>query len=183
MSRQSDLIDYVFEGRAGPLSGEVLGWMEESARFNDFVEAYRDKIRKKIRTTPDFESLLDVRSELEVAYRLLNDRRLSLIYEPYASARRRGPDFAVTYRANLIFNVEVARLRMDVNGFNEGNLQKIEDRILRLLLYKLGQMQPGMANLLTIHTREELARSIDLGGLMQEIKTRVEGKDPAFSST
>jgi hypothetical protein len=41
-------------------------------------------------------------------------------------------------------------------------------------------MQPGMANLLVIHTREELARSIDLGRLMQEVKTRAEGKDPTF---
>lgn len=37
-----------------------------------------------------------------------------------------------------------------------------------------------MANLLVIHTRDELARSIDLGRLVQEIKIRVEGKDPAF---
>jgi hypothetical protein len=41
-------------------------------------------------------------------------------------------------------------------------------------------MQPGMANLLVIQTREALARSIDLDRLMQAVKTRVEGKDPAF---
>jgi hypothetical protein len=41
-------------------------------------------------------------------------------------------------------------------------------------------MQPGMANLLVIHTREELRRSIDLGRLMQEVKTRAEGSDPSF---
>lgn len=49
----------------------------------------------------------------------------------------------------------------------------------RVLLNKLGQMQPGMANLLVIHTREEFARSIDLSGLMQNIKTSIEGKDPS----
>ncbi len=53
---------------------------------------------------------------------------------------------------------------------------------MRILLDKLGQMQPGMANLLVISTQEELARSIDLARLMQEVKTRVEGKDPAFYS-
>jgi len=37
-----------------------------------------------------------------------------------------------------------------------------------------------MGNLLVIHTREELVRSIDLGRLMQEVKTRAEGKDPSF---
>ncbi len=107
-----------------------------------------------------------------------------MAYEPYASAKRRGPDFAVTYRANLIFNIEVARIRAEeVDGAAGGSaidLPRKEERILRILLDKLGQMQPGMANLLVIHTREELARSIDLGRLMQEIKTRVEGKDPSF---
>ena len=60
------------------------------------------------------------------------------------------------------------------------DLARKEERIFRILLDKLGQMQPGMANLLVIHTREELVRIIDLGRLMQEIKTRAEGKDPAF---
>ena len=180
MSRQGELIDYVFEGRGEPLSGEVLCWMDASARFTVFVEAYRDKIRKKIRVTPDAESLLDVRSELEVAYRLLKDRRLSVAYEPYASARRRGPDFAVTYRVNLIFNVEVARVRVAETGLEGLDLPRREERLMRLFLYKLGQMQPGMANLLVIHTREELARSIDLGRLMQEVKMRTDRKDPSF---
>jgi hypothetical protein len=41
-------------------------------------------------------------------------------------------------------------------------------------------MQPGMPNLLVIHTRQELARLLDLGTLMQEIKSRAERKDPSF---
>jgi hypothetical protein len=124
--------------------------------------------------------MLDLRSELEVAACLLNDRHLAVAYEPYASAKRRGPDFAVTYRSNLVFNVEVARLRVEENEEEGIDLARKEDRILRILLYKLGQMQPGMANLLAIHTREELARSIDLDRLMQSLKIRVEGKNPAF---
>jgi hypothetical protein len=35
----------------------------------------------------------------------LKDRRLAFAYEPYASEKRRGPDFSVTYRANLVFNL------------------------------------------------------------------------------
>ncbi len=87
--------------------------MEASSRFTAFVETYRDKIRKKIRVTREPASVLDLRGELQVAYCLLNDRRLAVAYEPYASAKRRGPDFAVTYRANLMFNIEVARIRVD----------------------------------------------------------------------
>ncbi len=192
MTLQADLIAYVFEGHAHPLSGTLLQWMEASSRFTAFAETYRDKIRKKIRVNREPESMLDVCSELELAYNLLNDRRLAVAYEPYASEKRRGPDFAITYRANLVFNVEVARLRVEeslVNGsdlereterVSESERMRKEQRIIRILLDKLGQMQPGMANLLVIHTQEALARSIDLGGLMQGVKTRVEGKDPAF---
>ncbi|RPI25542.1 MAG: hypothetical protein EHM70_19960 [Chloroflexota bacterium] len=180
MTKQADLIAYVFEGQPHLLSGALLQWMEASARFTAFVEIYRDKIRKKIRVTREPESILDLGGELEVAYCLLNDRRLAVAYETYASAKRRGPDFTVTYRANLVFNVEVARIRVEQSGVGEINLPRKEERIQRILLDKLGQMQPGMANLLVIHTREELARSIDLDRLMQEVKTRAEGKNPSF---
>ena len=176
MAKQADLIGFLFEGQPHLLSDELLQWMESSPRFTGFVDTFRDKIRKKIRTALNPESALDLRAELEVACCLLNDRRLAVAYEPYASAKRRGPDFAVTYRANLVFNLEVARFRAEESR----QASRIEVRILRILLGKLGQMQPGMANLLVFHTRAELARSIDLPGLMQDVKTRVEGKDPTF---
>jgi hypothetical protein len=181
MTKQhADLIAHVFEGQPHLLSGELTQWMEASARFTAFVETYRDKIRKKVRTTREPESALDLRGELEVAYCMLSDRRLAVVYEPYLSAKRRGPDFAVTYRANLVFNIEVARMRVEDNGVVGHDLPRKEERFLRIVLYKLGQMQAGKPNLLVIQTREELARSLDLGGLMQGIKTRVEGKDPSF---
>lgn len=178
MTKQADLIAYVFDGQPHLLSGELTQWMEASSRFTAFVETYRDKIRKKIRLAREPESALDLRGELEVAWCLLGDRRLAVAYEPYASAKRRGPDFAVTYRANLVFNVEVARMRSEDK--EQHDRARNEERFLRILLYKLGQMQPGMPNLLVIHTRQELARSLDLDKIMQEIKTRAEGKDPAF---
>lgn len=177
MTKRADLIAYLFEGQPHLLSGELMQWMDASSRFTTFVEIYRDKIRKKIRVIREPESVLDLRGELEVAYCLLNDRRLAVAYEPYASARRRGPDYAATYRANLVLNIEVARIRMEESGVGGIDLPRKEERIL---LDKLGQMQPGMANLLVIHTPEGLARSIDLGRLMQEIKTRAEGQNPSF---
>jgi hypothetical protein len=186
MSKQADLIAYIFEGRPHMLSEALMQWMEASSRFTAFVETYRDKIRKKIRITGAPESVLDLRGELEVAYCLLNDRRLAVAYEPYASAKSRSPDFAVTYRANLVFNIEVARIRVEENEANHvaiGNavvLLRKEEHILRVLLDKLEQLPPGMANLLVIHTRQELARSIELARLMQEVKTRAEGRDASF---
>jgi hypothetical protein len=186
MSKPADLLAYLFEGQPHLLSEPLLRWMEASPRYTAFVETYRDKIRKKIRIARAAESILDLRSELEVAYCLLNDRRLSVAYEPYASAKRRSPDFAVTYRVNLAFNIEVARIRVEQNEeerIANGNLVDLvrkEQRILRVLLDKLEQLQPGMANLLVIQTSQELARSVELSGLMQAVKTRVEGKDPSF---
>jgi hypothetical protein len=181
MTRPNDLTAYVFEGEPHPVAGALGRWMEASSRFTAFVEIYRDKIRKKVRLAREPESALDLLGELEVAYCLLNDRRLAMAaYEPYASAKRRGPDFAVTYRANLVFNIEVARIRVEQSELGGIDLARKEERILRILLDKLGQMQPSMPNLLVIHTREELVRAIDLGRLMQAIKARVERKDAAF---
>ena len=176
MTKQDDLIDFLFEGQPHLLSVELFQWMDASSRFTAFVEMYRDKIRKKIRVAREQESALDVRGELEVAFCLLRDRRLDVAYEPYANLQRRGPDFAVTYRTNLLFNIEVARMHME-----EIDLQrKTEERILRILLSKLGQMQPGKANLLVIQTRKEIAQAVELNKLMQEIKTRAEGKERSF---
>jgi hypothetical protein len=180
MTKPADLAAYLFAGGSHLLSGELLGWMEASPRFTAFVETYRDKVRKKVRIAREPESAQDLRSELQAAYRLLNDRRLEVAYEPYASAKGRGPDFAVTYRANLVFNIEVARIRVEEGELSEIQIPRKEERLLRILLDKLGQMQPGMANLLVIQSREELVQAIELAKLMQGVKTRVEGKDPSF---
>jgi hypothetical protein len=169
MSKPTDLIAYLFEGKPHSLADELFQWMEASTRYTSFIETYRDKIRKKLRITRDPESILDLRSELDTACGLLGDRRLDIQYEPYASAKRRGPDFAVAYRTNQKFNIEVARMRTPT-----------EERFQRLLLYKLGQMQPGIPNLLVVHTGTELARSLSLDNLMQTIKLKVEKKDPVF---
>lgn len=176
MTKQADILAYIFDGKTHLLSKDLSHWVETSARFAAFVETYRDKIRKKIRVIQNPESFLDLRCELETAYRLLNDRRLALAYEPYASAKLRGPDFAVTYRANLTFNIEVARIRVEESMPGAAALERKQERVVSVLLDKLGQMQPAMPNLLLIQTREELAESFDLGALMQKIKIRAESK-------
>lgn len=175
MTKQIDLINYLFKeqpqrSELAQLADELLLWMDTSTLFTGFIDTYRAKIRKKIRVMRDAESVLDLRSELETARGLLDDRRFSLTYEPYASAKIRGPDFGVTYRQNQIFNIEVARIRK-------------EERILRILLDKLGQMQPGMANLLVIHTPAALVQMIDLDQIMKSIKSRAESRDPSFYAT
>lgn len=180
MVRPPELLAYICDNQPHLLAAALQSWMEASPRFTAFVETYRDKIRKKLRLTREPERILDLRSELETAWCLLNDRRIQVAYEPYASEKRRGPDFAVAYRVNRVFNVEVARIRVDTGEDGGINVGRGEERLLRSLLDKLGQMQPGTPNLLAIQTRAELARTIDLSRLMQGVKLRVEANDPAI---
>lgn len=152
--------------------------MESSSRFVGFVETYRDKIRKKLRVTSDPESLLDILAELELPFRLLADRRIAVAYEPYASIKIRGPDFTVSFRTNLTFNIELSRIHLEETGDETADLVRKQERILRVMLDKLGQMQAGKANLLVIRTRGQVDQLIDLGGLMKSLRARVDGTDP-----
>ena len=181
MTKQADLIAYLFEGQPHLLSGELMQWMEASSRFTAFVETYRDKIRKKIRVTREPESVLDLRGELEVAYCLLNDRRLAVAYEPYASAKRRGPDFAVTYRANLVFNIEVARIRVEESGAGRDRSRRAKRSASCASCWiNWDRCSPAWPTCWSSIPARSWRGSIDLGRLMQEIKTRAEGKDPSF---
>lgn len=164
------------------LRGELLGWLEQSPRLLEFAGRNRDKLRKKLRVARDAESLGDLRAELDVARCLLRDRRLELVYEPYASTKRRSPDFAATYRANTVFCVEVARLRVETEDAEplEADLPRRHERVLRILLDKLSQCQPGMPNLLALHTAPALARALRLEELLKEVKRRAEGREAGF---
>jgi hypothetical protein len=178
VSRQTDLINYLFDNSSNFLAKELLEWIEGSPRFAAFAETYRDKIRKKIRVAKDSEGLLDLRGELEVAYRLLGDKRLEVEYEPYASGKGRGADFAVNYRTNLKFNVEIAR--MHANELEFADTRRNEERVLRIVLEKLGQMQTNIPNLLMIHVHEKVAKEIELGKLMQGIKNKADRGGESF---
>lgn len=178
VSQQTDLLNYLCGNKANQFAKELLDWIESSPRFMAFAEMYRDKIRKKIRVSSDRERLLDLRGELEAAYRLLGDRRLEVEYEPYASAKERGADFAVRYRVNTRFNVEIAR--MHANTLEFADTRRNEERVLRIVLEKLGQMQINKPNLLVINVNEKVAKEIDLGKLMQGIKDKADRGDETF---
>ena len=67
---------------------ELPDWLAESPRFRSFVEANRDKIRKKVRGAGSPAARLDVRAELRVAALLLADRRFELAFEAYGAGAR-----------------------------------------------------------------------------------------------
>jgi hypothetical protein len=118
--------------------------MEDSARFQSFVLANQDKVRKKL-SADDEEARLDVRAELLVAERLLMDRRFEVTFEAYG-AKRLGPDLSATYRTNERFNLEVTRVRT-VDGLDLGKLANV-------MAAKLRQMPVETANALVIVGRE-----------------------------
>lgn len=87
-TQTDDLLTYLFDGRSNLLVPPMATWLASSRRFAAFAGTFRDKIRKKLRTTRDEKGLLDLQVELETAYLLLRERTLSVAYEPEQSKAR-----------------------------------------------------------------------------------------------
>jgi hypothetical protein len=62
-------------------------------------------------TAKSNEDIYDIRSELEIALLLCQNKKLSIEYEKYESSAGRSPDFFATYNETFTFNIEVARIR------------------------------------------------------------------------
>jgi len=165
------LDDFLFDNRSHPLRSQVAAWMAVSPRFAKFVDEYKNKIRKKIRVLNGDDMALDLLTELETAYLFLADRRFELSYEPYTAEKRRGPDFTVTWRTNLIFNLEVTRMH--------NNSGEIDGRLADVVCEKLGQMLPAMINLLAIVGGDQGSAPV-LTAAMQHLKLLAEKRDPAL---
>jgi hypothetical protein len=213
------LVSYLFDDKPHRLSGLINGWLTAAPRYKAFVQTYKDKIRKKIRITREEAGIGDLQFELEVAYWLAQERRFTIVYEPYASSKMRGPDFAVTFKS-FTFNVEVTRIRPGVeearsvergaksveeggtqgNSGNSGELEREEEtrrqgdkemgaRLADTVGDKLGQMLPGMINLLVVGMDNEAVAHLDLPAAMVRMRERAERKEPGllgrhgFSST
>jgi hypothetical protein len=173
-SKKTDALVRHVAARLRPrLQSELGHWMEDNPRFSTFVAAHQDKIRKKLTTSDDEDSRLDVRSELLVAYLILADRRFELSFEAYG-ARRLGPDLSVTYRGNQRFNLEVTRLRATAEASIES------DRLANVVAGKLRQLPGGVPNALVISTRGLQLSEETLIAALRLLKTRSERKDQAF---
>jgi hypothetical protein len=161
-------------------------WLASSRRFAAFVTTFRTKIRKKIRTTPDEESLLDLRLELETAYLLLQEKRLSLEYEPLQAGNMRSPDFAVTFTTSLTFMVEVTRLRPEQKSTAASTPNPlvttplIDERLADTVCTKLGQLLPQRSNILLVGVDALRLTADDLRATMLHIQQRAEQNDTAF---
>jgi hypothetical protein len=190
-----ELLGYLFDGQPHLLAQPMAAWLDSSRRYAAFVNAFRDKIRKKLRTTQDQESLLDLRLELETAYLLLQESRLSLVYEPQQAERIRAPDFSVTYTTSFTFMLEVTRLRADQKstsvGVQEQNpptqpsntapaIPPLAERVAESLCSKLSQLASQRSNVLLLGVDDLSLAQSDLRAMMVRLQQRAERNEPLF---
>ena len=106
-----ELLSQLFKQRSIPFRRELSEWLDISAAFLNFCQQNALKIAKKLATAKSDEDVYDIRSELEIALLLCENKKLSIEYEKYESSDGRAPDFFVTYNGTFTLNVEVARIR------------------------------------------------------------------------
>jgi hypothetical protein len=173
-----ELLAYIFAHNNHVLAAQCAQWVAASPRFGAFAEQYRDKIRKKVRGIRDEEGLKDLQFELEVAYLLLEERRFSVEYEKGGVGKQRGPDFYVTFKTHIPFNVEVKRIRL--SELDRRVDQPEFSRIAGTACQKIGQMQVGMINILAIASDTELYQGADVATALAGLRARAERKDDEF---
>jgi hypothetical protein len=187
-----ELVAYVFgapPSELAVLAARCAGWATTSRRFRVFVETYRDKLRKKARTARDAAAVLDLEAEVATAFRLLQERRFGVTWEPSAPGGGRGPDFAVDFTTRLRFYVEVTRPRLGVGAAappqpRGGGAVGTEDsvdaagRLATAICAKLGQLLPGAINVLVLAGPG--VRAADAARAMTDLKRRAEHREEAF---
>jgi hypothetical protein len=169
------LLSYILDGQlddADQIARGLAEWLSASPRFISFADAHRDKIRKKLRGASDRQARGDVSAELEVAFRLLADRRIDLAFEAYGVGRR-GPDFTVTFRAVHRFNLEVTRPRLERDH---------ADRLGTALLGKLRQLPNDAPNAVVLAFDGPAPSQDELASAMRSLRQRANRRDDAFFS-
>lgn len=175
-----ELLMYLFDGQPHLLAEPMETWLSSSRRFAAFADAFRDKIRKKLRVTRNPETLHDLLLELETAYLLLQERNLSLVYEPEQASAGRSPDFAVSYTTSLTFMVEVTRLRGAASTESSLPSPAELERLADAICSKLGQLLPQRSNVLVVGVEALHLTQSDLQAMMLRVQQRAEQNNAGF---
>jgi hypothetical protein len=180
----------IFGDTADALSSQCARWIDESPRFQAFVAAYRTKIRKKVRGLRDGEGRSDLLFELAIAYWLLQERRFTVEYEKYGIGKQRTPDFVVTYKTNVVFNVEVKRMRAAAvaphlpaaSETDTPHAEEVRDpnKLINTISAKLGQLLPGAINLLALSADGLAYQEEDIAQTMKLLKQHADRKDEDY---
>lgn len=177
MTSHDDMLNTIFRDQKPAFYAEFESWVRGSRRFKAFVIDYQTKIRAKLRNAGDDNGLLDLRAELETAALLLREKRFTLEYEKYASLKKRGPDFTVTFKTHTPFNIEVRRIRSF--ELDDGDTEARINKLMAVLCDKVGQMPPSIVNLLWLITEQELSES-DLTRATAALRQLAERKVEVF---
>ncbi len=195
-----ELLDFLFGSSTHPLQPAMADWIRDSRRFASFVEANGSKIRKKIHSRSDPGSLLDLRLELETAFRLHREPAFTLTYEPGTSGKRAGPDFGVSYTTRFEFMVEVTRIQGGTRPESSSDSDpasnsvsiaieaeaaggfSLENRIAEVVCSKLRQLRPGMANVLLVGANSAGLTADPLRLSILKAQQWAERNDPAILS-
>lgn len=190
----AQLLYDLFEGESNPLTSAFGTWII-SKPFLAFGQTYHRKIRKKIRMSRDSQETYNLYCELRTAYLLLQEPKFAVAYEPYSRQQGRSADFAVTFRTNTVFHVEVTRLRAsqhELQLFQQGdapaNQAALEEKVDLIRRYerrrladvvcdKLGQFSAETPNILWVWTESRVMAELDIGEVMLELKRRAEQRD------
>jgi hypothetical protein len=167
----SALTRTIFGDETDPVAAECAAWMLGCAPFLAFVAEQQTKIRKKVKGAQDAEGLRDVAFELATAYWLLQDRRVALRYEQYLAGKVRGPDFTVTFKGHIVFNVEVRRMRTAADA------GKAAVRLIDVVCEKLDQMPPSVANVLVVGCD---STAPEVGSAMKRLHALAEARQDTF---
>ncbi|MDQ3929990.1 MAG: hypothetical protein M3328_12700, partial [Chloroflexota bacterium] len=174
----TDLLLYIFSSTRLPLAVQVGRWVQESPRFREFAETYRDKIHKKVRTVTDADGYRDLQAELATAYFLVQERRFIVEYEKYGVGKQRGPDLSVTYKTHIRFDVEVTRLRGSQIG--EEGAGPEPSKLVNTLCAKLQQLPPSIMNVLVLVADDAPYSEENLTSGLRLLQERYEHKDDDF---
>jgi len=177
----AELLAYLFDGQPHLLVQSMTTWLSSSRRYAAFVNTFRDKIRKKLRTMPEQERLQDLRLELETAYLLLQEKSLNVVYEPQLG-QVRYPDFAVTFTTSLTFMVEVTRLNTIQKQTPPSGeaIPFVGERVADAICSKLAQLLSQRSNVIVVGVDAPCPTSAELQAAMLRVQQRVERNDPVL---
>lgn len=175
-----ELLAYLFGDAEHVLYKQLETGLRASRTFRSFAETYRDKMRKKIRLAKDAATLQDLKIELEVAYLLVQERRFQVEYEKHGLGKQRSPDFTVTFRTRVPFNVEVTRVRQAKPDQESSSPERpTVYKLMEVICDKVGQMQPNAINVLMLGI-EGQPEGDDLAQAATRLKTMADQKVEAF---
>jgi hypothetical protein len=170
-SADRELLVALFGGIGHPLASRCARQMVACPRFGAFLDVYRGKIGKKVRSLEGPGSWHDLWLELWTAARLLADRRFEVAYESYAAQKMRGPDLTATFRTHTICHIEIKHVRAELS------LAKWTE----VLCTKLGQLPAGAINVLLVGTGVQIVESCSVESAIRELGQAAQrGEDSAF---